>query len=1731
MGGNVDKEDVPSLNSEETDPSPSLRTEYDSVDRENVTLDEDSSNYDSMESVTSNQGDNKLRDIKELDNNSSISNITENLEKGLNITTESGPEIDDKCSNMEASNEFSDKTEDKLYERNKTEDQQTNIDFSIKMLQRQTDIRTFMNKVGLDEMYPDKITLMDVMTIQSQPETSSYKDVPMMVLKNLMMINSTSRDKMLQEFLEKIPKEDDSTENSELFNENDDIWLELGICDTHENLNPLDLLLAIFMCSSPSLKNILAAKLFMCKLAIPFLVPSETNDLILNCSLLHSIIMDDKTDKSGIRQKDALECPCHIVSFIRLGRPNISKSKLINTLLTETSHDTFFNVNCPLGTTEKNISNGLVEVSWYIPSGKGSSQANIMMFLNLRGDGQIEQKQVNCLSKISSVLVIFLEVDFLEDETTRKKLQDIQTSVLGGVILVLDGFKHDKTTIGKICSSYTKHISNENLKTKLCSAAVNKRYEIEFEVKKRVMAHVWSFLQNDPSIPFSERIVGNVGKYFTKDEDSIVHRKTIEMAKHIISDIPNNIINVKPLIAPLQGKPWQIWSKKSKLIHKASKFTSLQDMAKHEEEMKNQRYAQLDAIRNLHPFMQKCLDAFLDSVYDDSEFVLLVEWMKFLLDDRSRYVVAECLTKYQLAFQIFESAKREGTEVSEVEKDLKEKRSDLNNAPFRFEHLLRECGQIFESIKACKENASVSEQKLLTMLPKFAAKLLLIGQPLEILDGDVTHVPLLWMEAVLLQLRDLIGDKRLLALSVVGLQSSGKSTLLNTMFGLQFAVNVGRCTSGVFMQLVPVHNDSSNFDYVIVIDTEGLRSPKQDETEELSHDNMLATFVIGLGDVAMINVKGENTSEVKDILQIAVHAFLRLKLANRKLNLKQSCVFVHQNVSDSAANAKMLEERQMFVQQLDKMAKEAAEQEDIADIKTFSQIIDFNSEENVSYFSDLWHGDPPMAPVNPGYSNRVAEVKNSILNNIASKRKTYLTITDTISRIQDLWNGIIKDNFVYSFRNSLELKAYNGIEREYHSMVWEMEKFQYEFLASSAKSKLSHANVRRLDETVSEIMRVFSAEIAKMVELLTERLISFIESNKLKEVMIQWKQVKLNRLNLLSENLLIKSKTDMNIMKQEIITESIQRAERTKYEKEVNELARKLAVEMQGEKPDDKTMRVRFDEMWNSWLDNLNLNFVEHTISVKDQIEKLLAEEYPSELVFMSRTRIDSNHDHEIEHTKLEGSIQSNIVKNEHMSIRKTLDVNIQGEESMDIFKEQAVHVTNGIFQKIDIRLEEITKQDTRFDTVYVHEVFNIIASDFKSHNDHCSNDYHFNLHSTYRALIIDRVVSHMIQVFAELDQRYQSKHSPRGRLEEYKRTVWTLFVNLVEQKTEDMIIAGFIKEALSERATEQVSVLIPIMAVDKVLLSFSQEKYSLMKAIMIDLANAGNFERYISFIKEPASFARKWVSDFMYKEIFHINTDGVHHYGLCARSRTQRIFEMLSRGISETSKTLKVEENLDISQWVETLTGIIQESGVLPLSKEHFVHVVGRNVSDHLNFKRVILDEMGKVEQLINKTFAEVTSANVKWKTDVVSLIMDKLWGCEAKCMFCAEPCMNTDKSHEKHEILHHCIQHRPQGLNGFYYIRDKSLLVDFCNVLIQGDMKYHSGDIEELAGIWRKYKEYQTHYPQWDIQPTYDTSKYWMYVMCTYQHKLKDFYRLKLPHIPSSWNDITLEDAINSL
>ena len=64
-----------------------------------------------------------------------------------------------------------------------------------------------------------------------------------------------------------------------------------------------------------------------------------------------------------------------------------------------------------------------------------------------------------------------------------------------------------------------------------------------------------------------------------------------------------------------------------------------------------------------------------------------------------------------------------------------------------------------------------------------------------------------------------------MVVSVVGVQSSGKSLLLNFLFGTQFISSAGRCTKGVYASILQFKcSKSGKSKKILLLDTEGIES-------------------------------------------------------------------------------------------------------------------------------------------------------------------------------------------------------------------------------------------------------------------------------------------------------------------------------------------------------------------------------------------------------------------------------------------------------------------------------------------------------------------------------------------------------------------------------------------------------------------------------------------------------------------------------------------------------------------------------------------------------------------------------------------------------------------------------------------------------------------------------------------------------------------------------------------
>ena len=143
------------------------------------------------------------------------------------------------------------------------------------------------------------------------------------------------------------------------------------------------------------------------------------------------------------------------------------------------------------------------------------------------------------------------------------------------------------------------------------------------------------------------------------------------------------------------------------------------------------------------------------------------------------------------------------------------------------------------------------------------------GEPFELIDGDNLQFAEKVLEKVFHACKD-----RVLVLSVLGPQSSGKSTLLNYLFGCRFSTSTGRCTKGIYAAIMNIEHPA--YDKLMILDTEGLQSSEKDDQE---FDRKITLFCLAVSHIVIINVKGDLHLPMKRLLEICLVSLHELKKA------------------------------------------------------------------------------------------------------------------------------------------------------------------------------------------------------------------------------------------------------------------------------------------------------------------------------------------------------------------------------------------------------------------------------------------------------------------------------------------------------------------------------------------------------------------------------------------------------------------------------------------------------------------------------------------------------------------------------------------------------------------------------------------------------------------------------------------------------------------------------------
>ena len=1581
----------------------------------------------------------------------------------------------------------------------------------------------FIESLNLLDKYPQKLQLVDALTIRMEllntnNDLSDIHMLPYLILQKIMMY-------------------DDYRPLCKILSKNNSLF----------KIHPVDILLALLHCCNDILRQDLLSRLHTCKLAIPFLLPDPNNEKVtLLLWAMRSIVCEWKCKISkpiASKESRIVDHKAPIISFIRVGTAkapkDFSKSRMLNMVIGDQQY--FFHWNCPGGSFDRKFVNGMVELSCYLPSGKETdSFTDAIIFLNLRGEARNCIMQLDFIKKITFMaFVVLLEEDLNDGLLNLIK----ELAVLpGGLAIVFPD--HEYTCTLQNSKSLLKVISEEKI------AQLNIKHENEDGIKSQIQKLISQKVSaTNPSqfLAISEcaTIAQKIG--IMVDEDNADCREGHGLATDMIqalNSIPTT--DAKAQILPLQGPElWHKWAKHDKeSFQKPKKGNGTVAYFNKDVELnkKEIRQKQWHHVEELTPLMKD----FTDSLQKCKASVrtYLLQWLRLLLDDRSRKILPRMRNEYEQIRVELQKAKQEGNAetpavVKNLINELKKRNKALMEGSLGLEHLFREVGQMYEAVKH-----HTKQQHAVDCYPKIMVEILNQGYPVELMDGDASHVPMTWVSAILDQLKDIHKRKKLFVISVVGIQSTGKSTLLNTMFGLQFNVSAGRCTRGAFMQLLPVEKNSvslqkSMCDYVLIVDTEGLRAPELSSSESFLHDNELATFVIGLADVAIINIYGEAPGDLNDILQTAVHAFIRM----RNVSVNLSCHFVHQNVTALLVDSKIQFGQQAFQDKLNEMTKYAAIAEHCeGKYSSFQDVIKFDGKTDVTYFPGLWKGDPPMAPINHGYSDKALQFKSTLMALADVKIKSDPSFNSFQLLLKTLWSAVCRENFIFSFKNTQEIVAYNELDAAFSKWSWALHSKMLEWRFQT-RNTISNCPFNEVSVVATTCLKKADDMLQETYIKLDEEMKNFFENSERADTLVQWRSRYTTRLQHVKDDCKQDANKHCESLKVNreghIKLQAIHRFHRKQLLEQLQQLV--TQARQNNTTLTQTELERKFDEKWQVWLAEFPSKEYHQSIYTSDEdIESVISDvlqelltKYGSILIpKLNKITLSQKGKNGLMITIQSKHLQINPGNVQHAAyntgvVKKFATalgfgfVKDKGEE--DSGMRQALIASEEFFTIAKNAFRKIKQNFHNFDKLYVYnllkEFIDAIESYNNKHERMFTSEYIVDMALTFASYLAVEFINLMKQVKATCDPIENFK-----RLREtYLNTFLAQFRDICTDETAArnlcQLLSAAIKASLIQILPARIAV--HIKSSDA---SFHQKMYFKVRVLQ-DLAKERNFKLFKIYLVDVRSSFELWAECYVKRFCMANNKKDLKTIARLIVHEFIIKIDTIVKGLNKI---------MPIKQWLQKFHQKLNETVIIDLSEMQDIIGATQVNSSSEHFIMTLCEKLAQEEEKImkmvtdpNSEFSHIT----KWGNSPHLMLCDGVISCTEQCPFCGEQCELTDPNHVACGKDHFINIHRPQCLRRYKWDKSKKLVFDLCTHSIESEHQFRNRDTNYK---WVPFKDYRSLYKNWCISnesPT-EAPKYWQWFI---SHYLDDIIKwagaapTSIDHL--NWGAVSQEMAVASL
>ena len=1019
------------------------------------------------------------------------------------------------------------------------------------------------------------------------------------------------------------------------------------------------------------------------------------------------------------------------------------------------------------------------------------------------------------------------------------------------------------------------------------------------------------------------------------------------------------------------------------------------------------------------------------------------------------------------------------------------------------EHFWREISHLY-----------VVNSSVYSTYPHLAAQHIIDGFPLELLDGDSMLLNTKWLEAVFDSLnkklhKQLNKQPRILVLSITGPQSSGKSFLLKTMYGIRIRSSVGACTQGVNMMLVQVYEQE--YDYVLLIDTEGIRAPEFMNLPGAElRDNTLVTFSILPADGTILLNKGEVNQALEEILPIVLYVYATSSLSLQLGGQIPSKLFFVYNQIDTSQEAKGKELLQDLTTRLynvtDKI-RESLSSENTT-FHGFEQCrLDLTNISNSDFrILTVNTNNPPVNhPVNL-YGEQVLQLRQWIDKRITNQTETHTwrarSFSDIFEYLKVAIDTIRQAHYITNINTALEMLAYNKLNQQIELIKYNVSaaftatrmKVEDDIIKRYTNRSNDESNINTLSEMkIKEIIKDGHAEVLKLMSNITRdasaTIRRLVEGTKrkiaLRDAWDSFLKEKEDRVEMF-----LATRIDREITI-EFIIDQVQNKIRKDLIKKCNEIN---CTDL-----NNKTKESIFDEIYNERIKEVQEPYKSGNINVSHSIKTVYNKTFAIEQVKFFGGKQFCNND---------GLYEWEVYEENELKHQKNVESETERADRLRRLIEEKKKFHNTIDEIISLT-NTLGSTTQRYDELMVNQVLTKL--------EQIIHDRSISSLGT-RKNVHRRVFCYLEYYLTDLQNKWDSEHNRTVKIEKKRGYLWDFFGNVsngirgikllelelfnVLQKTWK---SGFI-EVLTEGLKTTVAQKKWIRDSDILGAYIDNEKIQILENYGIDsllgnISSANQFyekcvEKLIQTIINE-SVEEKWT-------MFYNDTKNALDYAKdSAKKSSKNCLQTFLDKLKNSSSTLPEEIKSNIPSRSEIYGNVTdQEKDIFDTIVTNIMKAIPENPESKLN---------GNESQTILKKIRQDPATDSAKPR------------CNHACALCGAPCFK----HANHTDYHD-FYHQPAGISGVRYAGTNRIVHDTCHesyvkklrFTIDGGRSYH--DFTEFPTLLK----YET--------PVSGGKRNLLseYLMGKYHKKIAEYYGLKPnPPVPVAFEEYTLDYIKNKI